>query len=149
MICGLLAGLLLAPAVPAQAAGPTYPTHEVVEPVPWRFWDEGPIAGTSSVFLEVESGTCNGPTIDHVEVRPGPRQRDRFTDTIVVYGRHVVGVWPLPPDGVIYSCGGVGLRLKKRVKLPHPVLETTFLDGSSNPSEQRIRWPAPSLDWQP
>src|SRR5262245_21382500 len=108
--CGLLAGLLFASAIPTQAVGQTFPT-ERVEPIRWRFPIFGLIAGTNSVVIEVNSGTCGGPTIDHVEVRPGPRQHDRFTTTITVYGRWVITEHPQPPPGVIYACDGVGLTL--------------------------------------
>ena len=110
LIWGLFSGVFLAVAIPSMAVGSNFPTREVVEPVKWQFPLIGAIAGTNSVVLDVNSATCGGPTIDHVEVRSGPKLHDHFTATIVVYGRYVITEFPPPRHGVIYSCGGVGGR---------------------------------------
>lgn len=88
----------------------------------------------------VPSGFCVGgpkPRIDHVRVVERPKTAARpFKSTVVtaflLYPAHLRVIPPSPPPPhIIYNaCAGIGLALKKRIKLKRPAAGLFFYDGS-------------------
>jgi hypothetical protein len=120
----------------AAFAGPS-----VVHPSPWRV---SAIEGRRTITVSVSTGACVGfphPEIDRVEVSaPGSRLYQKQRVLITVFEREAIPPVVIEDNvgpGMIRVCAGIGMLLKTRVRLPHPVHASALFDGSSDPPPRR------------
>jgi hypothetical protein len=116
-----------AKATTAPEAFPAQDIPEDVRPVPWG---APTIVGRRTIELGVSVGYCVGepmPRIDHLRVSWRP---DAAVVTVFVR-------FPAVHFNENEFCAGVGLVMRKRVKLARPLAGRTLYDGATSPPQRR------------
>jgi hypothetical protein len=152
----LAAAALLLAAPPATVSALEYETvPATVEASRWSMGtlrpDRSPFMG-HAFTLSVSIGYCAGlpkPKIDHLRVIERPKTAGRpYKSTVitayVLYPQYQRVIPPPDPGNVVYdACAGLGLSLRKRIKLERPPEHLLLLDGSYSPP--RRVWPPHSF----
>jgi hypothetical protein len=143
--------LAMVAALPAAAAGAEYEVvPEEIVATPWVVAPaqrgELPLKGRT-ISIWVVSGYCIGepkPRFDRIKVveRPKTESRPFKSAVITIILRRPAYERPMQPpntDNVIYNaCAGLGLIIRKRIKLKRPAADLRFFDGRSAPP-RRVR----------
>lgn len=138
----------IAPARAAAAGNEVVPeevtaTAWIVAPLPEG---DSPLRGRT-ISVWIVSGFCLGepkPRFDRMKVveRPKTKARPFKSAVITIFLRRPAYERPVQPpntDNVIYNaCAGLGLIIRKRIKLKRPAADLRFFDGSFSPP-RRVR----------
>ena len=164
-IRGAIAWTLIAIAAVVVMRAPTAAALEF-ETVPAKVepnrWSTGPVPPARTPFkgrtveLNIFSGYCIGdpkPRIDHVRVVERPATaalpfKSALITVFLRYPEHQRVIPPPDPGNVVYNaCAGLGLNLRKRIKLRRPTENLRLFDGADSPP--RRVWPKPTHVYVP